>query len=178
MRGYSVFELRDVDGDVVFKGTCNEIAYKLKVVTSTVHTAVRRKTKLQGYEVVKTFGYVYTEDKDAHEYVQEREREYRLKKKLELQQKREERLRLEDKDPKGLAYLILHLIDRNLPNCYCNFDPFPWLPDLYDMGVNCTAHEWVTEPINSKLTTQHRRKPKREGYIVEVRERWTTGHSA
>lgn len=168
MRGYCVFELRK--GDEVIRGTAREIAYRFNLAeVDSIYSAIRDNFRIKGYEVTKTLDYTFTENEDAHN-------RYIDKQKAEARKKYEaKKIAKAKKD--NLKYLINLLVNQKYPNCYCDFDPFPYLPDLYDLGVDCTAREWVSLPERYNLTKQHRsRKPKHEGYIVEVKKRWTIEH--
>ena len=172
MRGYCVFELRK--GDEVIRGTAREIAYRFNLAeVDSIYSAIRDGFRIKGYEVTKTLDYTFTENEDAHNrYIDKQKAEAR--KKYEAKKKEPKRTKAEN-----LNYLKKHFLEYGYKNCYTKFDPFPYLPDLYELGLDCTAREWVSLPERYNLTTQHRsRKPKHEGYIVEVIERWTTGHSA
>lgn len=170
MRAYSVFEIRK--GDEVIRGTAREIAYRFNLAeVDTVYSAIREGFKIKGYEIQKTLDRTFTEDENAHNKFINKQRAETKKKYEARKQAKAKRTKAEN-----LEHLTLHLIKMRRPNCYCDFDPFPYLPDLYDMGLDCTAREWVSLPERYNLTKQHRsRKPKHEGYIVEVK-RWTTRH--
>lgn len=171
MRYYNILELYDGD-ERIFRGTANELAYKFKVKKKTIYCAMNTH-KLRGYELVNTFDTSPTEDPVAHEFVlndEKRDKESRKRQEKEREERRERRSRKDD-----LNHLILHLEYYGYNNCYCKFDPFPYLPDLYDRGLDCSARSWYSVPEPKlKTTTQHRKtKKKLEGYIVEVKRRWT-----
>lgn len=169
MRGYSVFVIKKCDKEI--KGTAREIAYKLDLNDAeNVYTASRTGHKLKGYTVEKQLDYVYTEDENAHNRYIDKQRERTKQKYEEHKNKVVKRTKADN-----LNYLKKHFIDYGYKSCYCKFDPFPYLPDLYDLGVDCKAREWVSYPERYNLTKQHRsKKPRLEGYIVEVQKRWTT----
>lgn len=81
---------------------------------------------------------------------------------------------VQEKDPTGLEYLKLMLVYRRYDQTVCMFDPFPYLPDLYDMGVNCTAKEVNDCDVMMRLKPVGRRKKSKTHYFVEVKQRWTT----
>ena len=167
MRQYRILELKKGDS-VVFRGTAREIAFKLGLPeVENVYSVVQKGTYCKGYKIEKTLEYTLTEDKEAHDKYIAITRELQRK----CVPHTPKRTRADN-----LNYLKRHLLEYGYKNCYTKFDPFPYLPDLLDMGLDCTAREWVSLPERYNLTKQHRsRKPKHEGYIVEVKK-WTTEH--
>lgn len=160
----NIYQLVDKEGNEVMRGTAEELSIKLKCSVVTVTNAGRPGAKdsphsnfwlRKKYKVIK---------------VGEKPRKRTYGNRIKAKPKTEE------KDPTGLEYLKLMLVHRRYDQTITMFDPFPYLPDLYELGLDCTAREWVSLPERYNLTKQHRnRKPKHEGYIVEVK-RWITKH--
>ena len=165
MRGYCVYELRNKEETI--RGTARELAFKLKLPeVENLYNACKKGYCIKGYEVVKTADITYQENEEAHNLYIEKTRALQKKSKPVVKRTKSE----------NLNYLIKHFFEYKYKNCYTKFDPFPYLPDLYELGLDCTAREWVSLPERYNLTKQHRsRKPKHEGYIVEVK-RWITKH--
>lgn len=156
----NIYQLVDKEGNEVMRGTAEELSIKLKCSVITVTNAGRPGAKdsphsdfwlRRKYKVIKVGE-------------KPRKRTCRIKAKPKT----------EEKDPTGLEYLKLMLVHRKYDQTICMFDPFPYLPDLYDMGVNCTAKEVNDCDVMMRLKPVGRRKKSKTHYFVEVKERWTT----
>ena len=164
MRGgayINVYQLLDKEGNEVMMGTANELAEKLKCSVVTVTNA----------------GRPYNNDSHSDFWLR---RKYKVIKVGEKPRKGaygnriKAKPKVEEKDPTGLEYLKLMLVHRKYDQTITMFDPFPYLPDLYDMGVNCTAKEVNDCDVMMRLKPVGRRKKCKTHYFVEVKERWTT----
>ena len=164
MRGggfINVYQLKDKDGNEVMRGTATELAEKLKCSVVTVTNAGRPSNNdphsdfwlRRKYKVIK---------------VGEKPRKGAYGNRIKAKPKTEE------KDPTGLEYLKLMLVHRKYDQTITMFDPFPYLPDLYDLGVNCTAKEVNDCDVMMRLKPVGRRKKNKTHYFVEVKNRWTT----
>ena len=64
-------------------------------------------------------------------------------------------------------YLRWHLTVYGSTSCY-QFDPVPYLPQLYEAGIDCRVKEIVEYPENSRVTKRGRRKKPKVHYFVEA----------
>lgn len=158
----NIYQLVDKEGNEVMRGTAEELSIKLKCSVVTVTNAGRPGAKdsthsnfwlRRKYKVIK---------------VGEKPRKRTYGNRIKAKPK------VEEKDPTGLEYLKLMLVHRKYDQTICMFDPFPYLPDLYDMGVNCTAKEVNDCDVMMRLKPVGRRKKSKTHYFVEVKNRWTT----
>ena len=119
-----MFEVYEEDIKV-FCGTAKQVSERLGIAEKTVYTygaKVKHKDCLikQKYRLVPTNEFVKVNGKP----------------------KKEKKVKIEDKDPTGFDYLKLMLYDRKEKKTVCDFDPVPFLPDLYDeLGLNCRVFE-------------------------------------
>lgn len=157
MKGFiNVYKLVDKSGNEVSRGTAVELAGLLDCSPVTIQNAGRPN-------VANTHSDYWLKKKYRVYKVGEKSKKKHIKKPI-----------VEEKDPTGLEYLKLMLVHRRYDQTITMFDPFPYLPDLYDMGVNCTAKEVNDCDVMMRLKPVGRRKKNQKHYYVEVKQRWTT----
>ena len=131
------------NGEIVFKGNRNEVAEKVGISVPSI------------YEYLRTDKIIH----DRYYLIHEGENNpVKMKKKKVEPTKREQ----------NLEYLLTHL--RIYGNVSSTFDPVPYLPDLYELGLNCSVQEVVGNMVKSEIaqkSTKHKRKD--VFYITEVR---------
>ena len=120
-----IFDVYDFEENTIsFKGTARQVSEKLGITEKTVYTyGAKMKhsdSRVKGrYKIIPTNEFVKVNGKP----------------------KKEHKEKVEEKDPTGLDYLKLMLYTRKEKKTVCNFDPVPFLPDLYDLGLNCRVFE-------------------------------------
>lgn len=83
-----------------------------------------------------------------------------------LKEKLPEREKEVDIESDPLEYLKFHL--KRFGNTSCSFDPVPYLPDLYDCGLNCRVKEVYESKRRDGLRTPKARQKSKMHYYVEV----------
>lgn len=121
-RAFDVWDCEE--GKMFFHGTAKQVSEKLGIAEKTVYTYGAR-VKHDDFIIKHKYRLIPT-----NEFVT-----------VNGKPKKEKKVKKKEKDPTGFAYLKMMLYDRRLSNTVCSFDPVPFLPDLYDLGINCRVYE-------------------------------------
>lgn len=140
------------DGKEVFQGTIREVEEKTGVKENYIYYGIKNSKPVKGY-VIKHIGYADRVYGGWHVD--------RVKKRVRTDPEEV------DMSKDHFEYLRYHLKTYGSTACY-QFDPVPYLPQLYDIGLDCRVKEVEEKPVNSLVTKRGRRKKPKIHWFVEV----------
>ncbi len=145
----SVFDVVE-NNKTVFRGDRKEVAERFGIAMKSVYSYAYNDRLLYGKYRVKVSGKRMSE-------VSRKAQEKKEKKEIKPDM---------DYSNDKLNTLAWHL--KTYGNTSVSFDPVKYLPDLYDMGLNCRVKE-IPSYVEERRVTKSGRKPKvKYNYLVEV----------
>ena len=150
MREISIFTVYE-NGEEVFIGNREEVAEKFQISKRSVYSYAYNDRKLYGKYRIKTTG--------KQEAIVKRKEHYRPRNQKPPEPEK-------DYSNDKFNTLVWHL--KTFGNTSVSFDPVRYLPDLYDLGLDCRVKE-IPSYVEEKRVTKRGRKPKvKYNYLVEV----------
>ena len=144
---FSIFK----DGEYLGEGTRAELSLWFNRRVGEISKAVKKGQDVDGYQIVPNGSipkYALEKDnKSKPVYKAPKEKETDLQK-------------------DHLEFLKWHL--NFYGNTSVQFDPVPYIPDLYDAGINCRVKEIYDDPENHRVTKRGRKPKPKVHYYVEV----------
>lgn len=137
MSMFGVFAAYDLDGTEVCRGTLKDLSVKFRLQERSITKKIYLGTRIERRYLVKRIGWMGVKTSSVP-----------LKK---------------TRDSDRYEYLKTHLLIYG--NTGCTFDPVPYLPRLYDEGLNCKVKE-VDLTRTGAVTGRHRKKD--VYYVLEV----------
>lgn len=137
MSMFGVYAAFDLDGTEVCRGTLEELGLKFHLQARSISKKVYLKTRIDKRYLIKRIGTMGVKSASVP-------------------------LRKTNSNEK-YEYLKTHLLIYG--NTGCTFDPVPYLPRLYDDGLNCKVKE-VDLTRTGAVTGRHRNKD--VYYVLEV----------
>lgn len=151
MQGKSVYQLHDLNGNVVMEGTCEELAEKMCVIPHKFMEYASRGRRFKHNNLLP----VRTNRRYPHT-----PKEKPIKKQTEP-----------DRPLTDLELLVLVLYQRKEDYCSLNKSPVQYFPELLEKyGLDCCVHECVETYGVYKTRI-------RKSWTVEVKNRWTINPS-
>lgn len=137
MSMFGVYAAYDLDGTEVCRGTLKDLSVKFRLQERSITKKIYLGTRIDKKYLVKRIGWAGVKTAS-----------------VPLRKTRES---------DRYEYLKTHLLIYG--NTGCTFDPVPYLPKLYDDGLNCRVRETYVSD-KSRVTSKHRKKD--IYYVLEV----------
>lgn len=137
MSMFGIYAAFDLDGTEVCRGTLEELSVKFHLQARSITKKIYLKTRIDKRYLIKRIGWAGVKTSSVPMRKTNNNERY--------------------------EYLKTHLLIYG--NTGCTFDPVPYLPRLYDDGLNCKVKE-VNLSRTGSVTGRHRKKE--IYYVLEV----------